>query len=36
MKLRGDPGVAPGAFPADDVALPIVWERARGHVALAQ
>lgn len=28
MALRRDPGVAPGAFPADDVALPIVWERA--------
>jgi ectoine hydroxylase-related dioxygenase (phytanoyl-CoA dioxygenase family) len=33
MKLRGDPGVLPGAFPADDVALPVVWERARGHLA---
>jgi ectoine hydroxylase-related dioxygenase (phytanoyl-CoA dioxygenase family) len=33
MKLRGDPGVPPGAFPADDVALPVVWERARGHLA---
>lgn len=35
MKLRGDPVVPPGAFPADDAALPIVWERARGHLALA-
>jgi len=33
MALRRDPGVAPGAFPADDVALPIVWERAGGLVA---
>lgn len=30
MALRRDPGVAAGAFPADDVALPIVWERGRG------
>ena len=35
MKLRRDPGVAAGAFPADDVALPIVWERARGLTAMA-
>lgn len=33
MGLRRDPGVPAGAFPADDVALPIVWERARGHLA---
>jgi ectoine hydroxylase-related dioxygenase (phytanoyl-CoA dioxygenase family) len=36
MKLRGDPGVAPGGFPADDVALPIIWERGRGHLAAAR
>lgn len=30
MRLRSDPGVPPGAFPADDVALPIVWERDSG------
>lgn len=35
MKLRGDPGVPPGAFPADDVALPVVWDRVRGHRAAA-
>lgn len=35
MKLRRDPGVAPGEYPADDVALPIVWERGRGLLALA-
>ncbi len=35
MKLRSDPGVQPGAFPADEVALPLIWDRARGHVALA-
>jgi len=35
MKLRRDPGVAPGEYPADDVALPIVWERERGLLALA-
>ena len=34
MALRRDPGVAPGAFPADDVALPVVWERERGLLAL--
>lgn len=33
MGLRRDPGVPAGAFPSDDVALPIVWERARGHLA---
>jgi hypothetical protein len=36
MKLRRDPGVAAGAFPADDVALPIVWDRARGLTAMAR
>jgi ectoine hydroxylase-related dioxygenase (phytanoyl-CoA dioxygenase family) len=35
MSLHRDPGVAPGAFPADDVALPIVWERGRGLLAAA-
>jgi len=35
MSLRREPGVAPGAFPADDVALPPVWERGRGLLALA-
>jgi ectoine hydroxylase-related dioxygenase (phytanoyl-CoA dioxygenase family) len=30
MTLRHDPGVPPGAFPADDIALPIVWDRATG------
>jgi ectoine hydroxylase-related dioxygenase (phytanoyl-CoA dioxygenase family) len=34
MKLRRDPGVPPGAFPADDLALPPVWERDRGLLAL--
>lgn len=34
MKLRRDPGVPPGDFPADDVALPPVWERERGLLAL--
>lgn len=34
MTLRRDPGVPAGAFPADDVALPIVWERERGLLAL--
>lgn len=33
MALRRDPGIAPGAFPADDVALPVVWERERGLIA---
>ncbi|MEO7243079.1 MAG: phytanoyl-CoA dioxygenase family protein [Variovorax sp.] len=33
MKLRRDPGVAQGDYPADDETLPIVWERDRGHVA---
>jgi len=35
MKLRRDPSVSPGEFPADDVALPIVWERKRGLLARA-
>lgn len=35
MRLRHDPGVQPGAFPADDVALPVVWERSSGLRALA-
>ena len=35
MALRRDPGIAPGAFPADDVALPVVWERDRGLLASA-
>jgi ectoine hydroxylase-related dioxygenase (phytanoyl-CoA dioxygenase family) len=35
MKLRRDPGVAPGAYPADDAALPVVWDRSRGHLAFA-
>lgn len=35
MSLRRDPGVAPGEFPADDVALPVVWERERGLLARA-
>lgn len=35
MALRRDPGVAPGAFPADDLALPPVWERGRGLLAMA-
>lgn len=34
MSLRRDPGVPTGAFPADDVALPIVWERGHGLLAL--
>lgn len=34
MKLRSDPGVAPGQFPSDDAALPIVWDRALGLTAL--
>jgi ectoine hydroxylase-related dioxygenase (phytanoyl-CoA dioxygenase family) len=34
MKLRAEPGVAPGAYPDDDRALPVVWERSRGHLAL--
>jgi ectoine hydroxylase-related dioxygenase (phytanoyl-CoA dioxygenase family) len=33
MTLRRDPGVAPGSFPADDVALPLVWDRRRGLLA---
>jgi hypothetical protein len=36
MALRRDPGVAPGAFPADDVALPPVWNRSQGLLALAR
>lgn len=35
MALRRDPGVPRGAFPADDVALPPVWDRERGLLALA-
>jgi len=35
MGLRHNPAVPTGAFPADDVALPIVWERERGHLACA-
>lgn len=35
MALRRDPGIAAGAFPADDVALPVVWERGRGLLAPA-
>lgn len=35
MALRRDPGVPPGAFPADDVALPPVWTRAQGLLAPA-
>lgn len=35
MALRRAPAVAPGEFPADDVALPIVWERQRGLLATA-
>jgi ectoine hydroxylase-related dioxygenase (phytanoyl-CoA dioxygenase family) len=31
MKLRRDPGVPEGSFPADDVALPIVWERGQAR-----
>ncbi len=30
MALRRDPGVPAGAFPADDVALPPIWEQGRG------
>jgi ectoine hydroxylase-related dioxygenase (phytanoyl-CoA dioxygenase family) len=33
MNLRRDPGVAPGSYPADDVALPLVWDRRRGLLA---
>lgn len=33
MTLRRDPQVAPGAHPADDEALPVVWERGRGLLA---
>lgn len=36
MALRRDPGVAPGAYPADDVALPVVWDRERGLLALSR
>lgn len=36
MRLRRDPGVARGEFPADDVALPPVWNRERGLLALAR
>ncbi|CAN5621902.1 phytanoyl-CoA dioxygenase family protein [soil metagenome] len=32
MKLRREPEVARGAYPADDVALPIVWDRELGHL----
>lgn len=35
MKLRRDPGVAPGEYPDDDVALPPVWERGRGFLTPA-
>ena len=35
MALRRDPGVAPGEFPADDVALPIVWRADQGLLATA-
>lgn len=35
MKLRRDPAVAPGEYPADDVALPPVWERGRGFLTHA-
>jgi ectoine hydroxylase-related dioxygenase (phytanoyl-CoA dioxygenase family) len=35
MALRRTPAVAPGEFPADDEALPLVWERQRGLVAAA-
>lgn len=33
MALRRTPAVAVGDFPADDEALPLVWERRRGLVA---
>jgi len=33
MSLRHAPGVAVGQFPADDVALPPVWTRERGHLS---
>jgi ectoine hydroxylase-related dioxygenase (phytanoyl-CoA dioxygenase family) len=33
MKLQIDPRVQPGDYPADDTAFPVVWERARGHLA---
>ena len=35
MSLRRDPGVSRGAFPADDEALPVVWQRERGLTSLA-
>jgi ectoine hydroxylase-related dioxygenase (phytanoyl-CoA dioxygenase family) len=35
MSLRRNPDVAPGEFPADDVALPVVWESGRGLLACA-
>jgi hypothetical protein len=35
MKLRRDPGVAPGEYPDDDVALPPVWEHGRGFLTPA-
>ena len=35
MTLRRDPGVAPGEYPADDVALPPVWDREHGFLTPA-
>jgi ectoine hydroxylase-related dioxygenase (phytanoyl-CoA dioxygenase family) len=35
MALRRTPAVAPGDFPDDDEALPLVWERRRGLLASA-
>ncbi len=35
MKLRRDPAVRPGEYPADDVAFPVVWDRQRGHLLAA-
>ncbi len=32
MKLRRPPEVAPGEYPADDVAFPTVWSRQRGFL----